>query len=160
MIMARWSRIAALCLLIGGIGYLGKYVLLALLDSNATSHSNGLQAVTTLGLLLGELLLPIGVTAFPARWLAGRRIVVIIVGFFAAVVALFVVGKGLDAAFASMAGDPFRLRTEGTLGVIGLVAGVAGFVLLLVQPSRRQRAPRRQAGSALVRAVGARGRHK
>ncbi len=136
MLVVRWSRFAALCLLIGGIGYLGKYVLLAVLDPHTTAHSAGLQVVTVVGLLLGEFLLPVGVTTFPARWLAGKPLVVIVVGFLGAIVALFVVSKGLDAAFGSMDGDPFRLRTEGMLGVIGLVASIAGSVLLLRRPSR------------------------
>jgi hypothetical protein len=137
--VTRWSRIAAVCLVIGGVGYLGKYILLAVLDPHGTSISRGLQVVTGVGLILGEFLIPIGVTAVPARWLAGKSWLLIASGFFLAILGVFLVAKGLDAAFASIVGDPLRLRTEGTLGVLGAAACLVGLALLY----RKRRAPGR-----------------
>jgi hypothetical protein len=130
MSLFRWSRVAAVCLLVGGTGYILKYALLAALDPHGTVHSAALRTVTVVGLLLGELLLPIGVTGLPARHLAGGRRSLVALGFLVAIALFFLAAKALDAGFATLDGDPARLRTEGTLAVLGSAAVVTGLALL------------------------------
>ena len=128
--MRRWSRIAAACLVVGGAGYVTKYVLLAVADPHGTNRSSVLRTVTVVGLLLGEVLLPVGATAFPALRLARRGRLVLVLAFIVAVALVLAAARVLDAAFGSLSGDPLRLRTEGTLAVLGVTGLLAGLALL------------------------------
>lgn len=130
MSLRRWSHIAAVSLVVGGAGYATKYVLLAVADPHGTNQSAALRAVTVACLLCGEVLLPLGATAVPARQLAGRGRSVLTLGFIVAVVTVLAVARVLDAAFGSLSGDPARLGTEGTLAVQGVAGLLTGLALL------------------------------
>lgn len=126
----RWTRIAAASLVVGGAGYATKYVLLAVADPHGTNHSPLLRPVTVVVLLLGEVLLPIGATAFLAGRLARIGRLAWVLAFILAVALVLASARVLDAAFGALASDPLRLRTEGTLAVQGVTGLVAGLALL------------------------------
>lgn len=129
MSLQRWARYANFALLLGGTGYLVKYVLLAVFDPHGNDGSAPLRIVTVLGLLLGEVLIPVGATAFPATWLRGSHPLLVVLGFVIAIALVLVAARVLDAAFGSLAGDPLRLHTEGTLAVLGSAAVLSRLAL-------------------------------
>ncbi len=144
MKLAQWFRIAGLLLITGGIGYLSKYVLLVVFDAHGTSTSGTLQAVTRVGLLLGEFLQPVGFAIITALWLYGRHWIIVALSVVGTLALLYLVAgwldTGLNAGFGNQ--DPARLRTEGSLALIGAAALLTG--LLALRESKRRRSPQTQ----------------
>lgn len=134
MTLQRWTGVAAVMLAIGGTGFLEKYLLLAIFDPDGKSNSSTLQAVTVLGLLLGELLLPLGVTALPALWLRGRKWWIVAVGCLLAVALFFVlsglISNALGAPDRFADSDPLRLSSEGGLLLMGGFGVLTGVLVL------------------------------
>jgi hypothetical protein len=134
MTLKRWTSIAAILLVIGGFGFLEKYVLLAIFDPDGTSESGVLQVVTVLGLLLGELLLPLGSTALPALWLRGRPWWIVAASFVLSVVLFFVLSGLISSALGApddfANSDPLRLSTEGGVLLIGAMGILTGLLVL------------------------------
>lgn len=141
--LVRWARVAALLLVIGGAALTTKYLFLAAFDPHRTSQSVSLQMISATGIILGELLLPIGVTAAPAWWLRDRPLPVVVGGFIGAVVGLVALPSLLWSAVGSPnpfgTADPLRLRTEGDILMFGLLAMVLGGVILRASAPSRHR---------------------
>jgi len=134
-----WLRVAAWVLVVGGAGYLAKYLLLAVFDPTPAATGQDpvtMVVLTRTGLLLGTVLVPLGCTAVvPALLLRGRHVLLAVAGGFAAVIAVLLLTHVLDAAFGFLHGDPLRLQTEGSLAIVGLLAVVSG-ILLLRRPAQ------------------------
>jgi hypothetical protein len=142
------TRVAAVALMVGGVGFIMKYLLLAIFDQDGTSTSNTLIAATTVGLLLGEFLAPFGVAALVIMWLRGRHRAVVTSGVIVSLAALYLVAALVDTSLQALLGnqDPLRLRTEGSLAVLGIVALVVGILAMRRRNSRLPTRPGHRVG--------------
>lgn len=145
--MTRWARLASVLAIIGGAGFVTKVLLLSAFASKGMTEATAppaLNLATTIGLFTGVVLLPLGVTGLPSLWLRGRHWLVVAVAYAVTVFCFLSLGGLFDSALKAVLGreDPFFLRTEGSLLLLGLIGiGLGLYVRHALPPASRVGAP-------------------
>lgn len=142
--MTRWARVASALAIIGGAAFVTKAVLLAAFATPEMPDANApaaLTLATRIGLLTGVVLLPLGVTGLPALWLRGRHWVIVAPAFAVTIFCFLSMGGLFDSALEAVFGeeDPFFLRTEGSLLILGIIGLGIGLYVRHALPEATKR---------------------